>query len=166
MKRHYKPEPYVDNDMEPTPEMDDLDFSDNQPIPPVGEPLPAGKREVFQSPQRTREAGLTEASQPGAGPTADDMSPETLINEDGARSPAEVGENRANDERLRTVRARDIGGGLGLDEAEIARTRPLDGEPWDGDPDSSLQPQAAAGDNFPASDGDEDDDEDEDWEEE
>lgn len=60
----------------------------------------------------------------------DDLSPDTLIDDSGARSPFERGEDRPLDEELSIVDETDIGGGAGLDEAELARSAPLDGEPW------------------------------------
>jgi len=60
----------------------------------------------------------------------DDLSPDTLFDESGARSPFEPGGNGPADEQLRTVDAAEIGGGSGLDEAELGRSAPLDGKPW------------------------------------
>ncbi|HCN45356.1 MAG TPA: phosphotransferase system, HPr-related protein, partial [Pseudomonas sp.] len=34
------------------------------------------------------------------------------------------------DQQLRRVDSDEIGGGIGLDEAELARSAPLDGKPW------------------------------------
>ncbi len=59
------------------------------------------------------------------------MSPDTLLDETGARDPHEPGGNGGPaDQRLRQVDADEIGGGIGLDEAELARSAPLDGVPW------------------------------------
>ena len=44
------------------------------------------------------------------------------------------------EEDLKVVDAEEIGGGNGLDEAELGRADPLDGKPWDGDPDEPLAP--------------------------
>lgn len=66
------------------------------------------------------------AFQPGAGPTDDDLAPETLIHEDGARSPREGGSNIPADETCRIVGADEIGAGYGFDEAELAQIQPLD----------------------------------------
>src|SRR5690606_12901058 len=77
---------------------------------------------------RSAEAGLTEAAIPGHGPTADDAAPETLMPDDGARSPQERGPvEPAADTELEEVPANRIGAGKGLDEAELARRKPLDG---------------------------------------
>ena len=64
------------------------------------------------------------------GVSLDDLSPDTLIDETGARSPDEPGANRPADKDLSVVDESQIGGGIGLDEAELARSAPLDGKPW------------------------------------
>lgn len=63
------------------------------------------------------------------GSTDDDLSPETLIREDGARSARETGCGKPADWDLSIVEEAQIGGGNGLDEAELARRDPLDGKP-------------------------------------
>ncbi|EKT4504711.1 phosphotransferase system, HPr-related protein [Pseudomonas aeruginosa] len=66
--------------------------------------------------------------------TYDDLSPDTLLDETGARDPHEPGGSGGPaDQRLRQVDADEIGGGIGLDEAELARSAPLDGVPWTDD---------------------------------
>lgn len=60
----------------------------------------------------------------------DDLSPDTLFDESGARSPHEPGGSGPADEALRSVEENEIGGGSGLDEAELGRSAPLDGKPW------------------------------------
>lgn len=67
---------------------------------------------------------------PDSGPTDDDLAPEILIHEDGARSPYEEGDGIPADRTYRVVRRDEAGGTFGLDEAELARIDPLDGEPW------------------------------------
>lgn len=94
----------------------------------VGDLLPEEEREQRFPPDRVREAGLTAGSVADHQPTADDLSPETLLDESGARSPREPGAGQPADQDLRTVRAGEIGGGGGLDEAELARVDPLDGQ--------------------------------------
>jgi hypothetical protein len=71
---------------------------------------------------------MTGASVADHEPTDDDMSPETLIPEDGARDANEAGEGKPEDWDLSIVDEDDIGGGDGLDEAEMARRDPLDGK--------------------------------------
>jgi hypothetical protein len=67
-------------------------------------------------------------AQPASEPTDDDLAPETLIHEDGALSPHEVGGDIPADETYRIVGEEEIGAGYGLDEAELGRTHPLDGK--------------------------------------
>ena len=62
--------------------------------------------------------------------TLDDLSPDTLFDESGANSPEELGANHPIDKQLTVVDEAAIGGGIGLDEAELARSVPLDGKPW------------------------------------
>lgn len=62
--------------------------------------------------------------------TMDDLSPDTLYDQTGARDPSERGGDGPADRELRQVDEREIGGGFGLDEAELARSAPLDGKPW------------------------------------
>ena len=122
-------------------QMDELSFDDDESAARIGDEVTAA--------ERVREAGLTDTSMPGdEGVTADDASPATLIAEDGARSPEEVGDGLPADKDLSRVDAGAIGGGKGLDEAELARAHPLDGEPWDGDNSARLQPAQATNENF------------------
>jgi hypothetical protein len=62
--------------------------------------------------------------------TLDDLSPDTLFDESGANSPDELGDSLPADKELSVVDESAIGGGIGLDEAELARSAPLDGKPW------------------------------------
>lgn len=134
-------------------EMDELNFEDDAPTPSFGEPETEADRgsmsstadedinssnDISGSNIDISSVGLTGAAQPGDEPTDDDMSPETLIREDGARSPQEPGGNTPADKQLSNVGENEIGGGGGLDEAELARARPLDRKKWDGNPDDRL----------------------------
>lgn len=91
--------------------------------------------------QRRREMGLSGGETLGQGETEDgvsmdDLSPETLIDEDGTESPLDSADSKPADKELSIVRESEIGGGIGLDEAEEGRVYPLDGKPWDeSDPD-------------------------------
>ena len=91
--------------------------------------------------QRRRELGLSGGETLGQGETEDgvsmdDLSPETLIDEDGTESPLDPADSKPADKELSIVRESEIGGGIGLDEAEEGRVHPLDGKPWDeSDPD-------------------------------
>lgn len=99
-----QPEPIDDNE-DRMGSMEELHFDDDEPAVGSG-------------------AGVT-----SDGSTDDDLSPETLIHEDGARSAREAGGDKPADWDLSIVDGADIGGGAGLDEAELARRDPLDGKP-------------------------------------
>lgn len=113
---------------------------------------PGGRLDEEALAEGSDDGGLTEASRPGQGPTDDDLTPETLIREDGARSPFEAGSGGAADRQLGVVGAGDIGAGGGLDEAEEGRAHPLDGKPWDGDPEDPLRPLPGVQDDLDAED--------------
>jgi hypothetical protein len=117
-----------EDDIRPEEQVEELEFPERGPMAPVEEQL--GERQAVE---RAAEAGLTEASNPGGGPTMDDATPETLMPEDGSRSPLEAGEGGPADLELTTVDEREAGLGGGLDEAELGREKPLDGKPWDGE---------------------------------
>lgn len=109
-----------------TEDNNEISPPDDQPMGPIGN-IPTGQEAL----DRAAKGGLTEASQPGEGPTMDDATPETLMPEDGARSPQEArGSNTPADQDLSNVDEDEIGAGGGLDEAELARVKPLDGKPW------------------------------------
>jgi hypothetical protein len=103
-------------------EADELDFERDEPTPNLEDPRSAQGYDPG-----ARNAGLTEASQPGEGPTNDDLAKEILIAEDGARSQhePEQGNIDPTDKTLSIVRDNEIGGGSGLDEAELAEVDPL-----------------------------------------
>ncbi len=102
-----------------------LDFNDDEGGR-IGDERP--REEVLDSfpPERVREAGLTGASVDDRQPTDDDLSPETLLRDDGARSADERGHGMPADKDLSVVDEDAIGGGVGLDEEELARDDPLD----------------------------------------
>ncbi len=86
-----------------------------------------------QPAKRVREAGQSGGETLGEGEnedgvSMDDLSPETLIDESGARSPNEPGGKTAADWDLSIVDEADIGEGYGLDEEELAHVKPLDGK--------------------------------------
>ncbi|WP_040261360.1 hypothetical protein [Pseudomonas massiliensis] len=113
-----------------------LDFNDPNGDGPAGFTGDALESEAYASGERVQEAGLTGASTDDHHQTMDDMSPETLIREDGSESVEEAEESDAPaDLQLNPIDEDDIGGGDGLDEAELARLDPLDGKPWDGEAD-------------------------------
>jgi len=108
----------------------------------IGDEVPAEEVEDEFPPERVTEAGMSSGEVPGGQTTMDDLAPETLIQEDGARSAHERGHGGAADQDLSNVSEHDIGADVDLDEAERARQDPLDGKPWDGpakgDPDTGL----------------------------
>lgn len=109
--------------------MDEAFITEDDPMGPIGK-VPSEQEAI----DRAAEAGLTEASQPGEGPTMDDAAPETLMPDDGARSPQEAGgSDLPADQDYSVVDEDEIGAGGGLDEAELGRVKPLDGKPWDGE---------------------------------
>ncbi len=123
-----QPEPIDDNE-DRMGSMEELDFDENEPTGKIGDLIPETELRQELPLSRERDAGLTGAAQDDHEPTDDDMSPETLIREDGARSPREAGLGGPDDQSLSIVDEDDIGGGDGLDEAELARRDPLDGKP-------------------------------------
>ncbi len=108
----------------------------------IGDEAPREQVEDEFPPERAAEAGMTAGEMPDGDATLDDMSPETLIPEDGARSAREPGHGGPADQELSVVSEHRIGADVDLDEAEQARYDPLDGKPWDdpadGDPDTGL----------------------------
>lgn len=122
-----QPEPVDDNE-DRMGSVRELDFETEEPSARIGDELPENEREQPMPRRRGREAGLTGASTGDHQPTDDDMSPETLIREDGARDAHEAGNDKRADWDLSIVDEDDIGGGNGLDEAEMARRDPMDGK--------------------------------------
>lgn len=110
----------VDPEKNRPAELDELDFSDDDNESFI-DLVPEDETEISDS--RSQDGS---PAKPGDGPTLDDLSPETLIEEDGARSPHEPGDNTPTDKDLRIVNKDEIGAGYGLDEAELARKDPLD----------------------------------------
>ena len=121
-----QPEPIDDNE-DRMGSMHELDFDDEEPSAKIGDELPQTERERLMSAERVRTVGITGASIDDHEPTDDDMSPETLIHEDGARDVLEEGEDNPADYDLSIVDEDEIGGGNGLDEAELADIDPVDG---------------------------------------
>ena len=121
-----QPEPIDDNE-DRMGSMHELDFDEEEPSAKIGDELTQTERERLMPRERVREAGMTGASTDDHESTDDDMSPETLIREDGARDAHEAGEGGQADWDLSIVDEDDIGGGNGLDEEEMARRDPMDG---------------------------------------
>jgi len=122
-----QPEPIDDNE-DRMGSMRELEFDDDEYEARIGDELPENEREQLLPDERVREAGMTGASMDDRQPTEDDLSPETLIRDDGARDALEAGEGEQADWDLSVVDENDIGGGDGLDEAEMADIDPLDGK--------------------------------------
>jgi hypothetical protein len=120
-----QPEPIDDNE-DRMGSMHELDFDEEEPSAKIGDELPENEREQLMPRQRVLDAGMTGASTADHESTDDDMSPETLIREDGARDAHEAGKGDQADWDLSIVDEDDIGGGNGLDEAEMAQREPLD----------------------------------------
>lgn len=122
-----QPEPIDDNE-DRMGSMRELRFDDDDTAR-IGDEMPEDELEHVLPDSREAEAGLTGASTADHHQTDDDLSPETLIREDGARSPDEQGEDGPADLEVTVVDEDDIGGGNGLDEEEMAIVDPLDGRP-------------------------------------
>ncbi|KTC16777.1 hypothetical protein [Pseudomonas viridiflava] len=121
-----QPEPIDDNE-DRMGSMEELNFRDDETAR-IGDLMPEDELQHEIPDERVREAGMTGASTDDHQPTDDDLSPETLIHEDGARSASERGEGNPADLDLTVVDEDDIGGGDGLDEEEMAIVDPLDGK--------------------------------------
>ncbi len=122
-----QPEPIDDNE-DRMGAVRELDF-DDEDTARIGDEMPEQALRQELPDQREREAGLTGASTADHHGTDDDLQPDTLIREDGARSPEEPGSNRPADQELSLTDQADIGAGHGLDEEELAHLDPLDGKP-------------------------------------
>ncbi|MBF8745302.1 phosphotransferase system, HPr-related protein [Pseudomonas putida] len=145
MSRPDDPKTYVPSEIDDTEDrmgsVHELDFSernderqgragDERPAQEVAQEFPS--RRVAESGMTGGEALSDSLHEDNV--TYDDLSPDTLLDETGARDPHEPGgAGGPADKRLRRVDAEEIGGGIGLDEAELARSAPLDGEPWSDD---------------------------------
>ncbi|MFG0408153.1 phosphotransferase system, HPr-related protein [Pseudomonas sp. NY5710] len=145
MARTEDPKPYTPTEIDDTEDrmgsVHELDFDErlDERHGRVGDERPASEIEREFPPERVAESGMTggEALSDSLhedNVTYDDLSPDTLLDETGARDPHEPGGGDGPaDMDLREVDADEIGGGFGLDEAELARSAPLDGEPWTDD---------------------------------
>ena len=111
-----QPEPIDDNE-DRMGSVRELDFDDQEPKAGIGDELPLVERKRRMRDERVGEAETTD----------DEMSPENLIREDGARVAREEGEGEQADWDLSIVDEDEIGGGNGLDEAELAERKPVDG---------------------------------------
>lgn len=140
--------PYTPTEIDDTEDrmgsMEQLDFDQRRDERKgrIGDEVPPEQVGNEFTPERAAEAGMTGGEVPDGDTTMDDMAPETLIPDDGARSPRERGHGGPADQDLSVVSEHEIGADVGLDEAEQARRDPLDGKPWDGpadgDPDTGV----------------------------
>lgn len=106
----------------------ELDFNDDSVPPRTGDPTSAESLRTLMPLRRARQAGLTSAAV-DEDVTADDLSPETLIDEDGAGSNLR-GRTKPTDTVLRRI-----------SEEEVF-TPPSD-DPPDADPDTDDESRAA-----------------------
>lgn len=141
MARPETPNPRTPTEIDDTEDrmgsVHELDFSarNDERDGRIGDERPAGEVAQEYPPQRVAESGMSggEALSESLNEdnvTLDDLSPDTLYDQTGARDPREPGGDGPVDQDLREVDAGEIGGGIGLDEAELARSAPLDGKPW------------------------------------
>ncbi|WP_347902033.1 serine kinase/phosphatase [Pseudomonas purpurea] len=119
-----QPEPIDDNE-DRMGTMRELDF-DEEPGETIGDLVPEHQREQPTPSKHLRESGMHENSTDDD-ESDDDLSPGNLIREDGARDAHEAGEDFSADWDLSIVDENEIGGGNGLDEAEMAERDPVDG---------------------------------------
>jgi len=112
-------EPFDPDDDRPV-ETDELNFSDDEE--PSFETLSPEKNSAVAE-------TIEDSSEDDDFNESDDVEPEDLIKEDGARSSHEPSSKYPADTELHIVSADDIGAGYGLDEAELARVKPLDNKP-------------------------------------
>jgi hypothetical protein len=113
------PEEPFDPDSDPLIENDELNFTQDEEL----------SFSTLSPEFDTEEIEILLAEDASAQIPSDDLNPEDLIKEDGARSAYEPSANLPADEDLRVVGVAEIGAGYGLDEAELAHTKPLDGNP-------------------------------------
>lgn len=132
-----RPQVEIDDTEDRMGSVRELDFSDrhDEREGRIGDERPAGEVAEEYPPRRVAESGMTGGetlsdSLNEDNVTLDDLSPDTLYDQTGARDPREPGAGGPADKTLRRVDEHEIGGGTGLDEAELARSAPLDGELW------------------------------------
>lgn len=108
----------------PRDEVEEISFEDEE-SGRIGDERSREEASREFPPERVRAAGLTggEAQPLGQDITSDDMSPETLLDEEGAEAPSAYAseDEKPADKSLRIVEGAEIGGGSGKDEAELAQ---------------------------------------------
>lgn len=105
----------------------ELDFSDQpkQRFGRAGDLRPAEEVARELPPSRERQAGRSGGEIAGGDLTADDVSPETLLDESPSHNPDSLAERDPADKVLRRAEEDEIGEGRGLDEAELAYKDPV-----------------------------------------
>ncbi|MFW0757295.1 serine kinase/phosphatase [Pseudomonas sp. H11T01] len=117
----------IDDDEDRMGSMAELHFDEDESSDRIAELSPESERQRDPPPKRGHEAGMSGATTLDHESTDDDLSIETMIREDGARDGNEAGESDPADWDLSIVDEDDIGGGNGLDEAEMAERDPVNG---------------------------------------
>lgn len=125
-------------------EIDELNFNQEEKAARTGDELLLESDSAVDDAVKDMDASSNTSSESDF--NEDDLTPEMLIHEDGARSSQEPGADVPAEWDL-TVKM-EVGGGHGLDEAELARRDPLDKKPWDGSPDDSLKPLGSVDDDY------------------
>jgi len=136
-----RPQIEIDDTEDRMGSVHELDFSERRDERQgrVGDQRPAREIAEDYPPRRVAQSGMTggetlSGSLHEDNVSLDDLGPETLFDETDAWDADESGTaGGPADMTLRQVEAHEIGGGIGLDEAELARSAPLDGEPWSDD---------------------------------
>jgi hypothetical protein len=109
----------------------ELSFDTDERSARIGDPMDPQELRRAMPLRREREAGLTGgeiAGRPGDHVTGDDLSPETLIDADGAGTSAAYSIRSPMETMLRVVDESEIGEGFGKDEAELAQDDPVGDE--------------------------------------
>lgn len=145
-KRPYTPAE-IDDTEDRMGSVEPLDFSarKDERSGRVGDTVPAEQLADEFPPERVAEAGMSGGEVTDGHTTMDDLAPETLIPEDGARSASERGHGGPADQELSEVSEHEIGADIDLDEAEQARRDPLDGKTWDGPADGDEDTGVSSG---------------------
>lgn len=134
MKEQNRPPEEIDDSEDRMGSVRELDFEKERQRGRIGDERPAQEVNDQFPPERAAEIGMS------GGETlvdsayedhvdSDDLARETLIDE-GTESELDPSDDTPADRELRIVGESEIGGGIGLDEAELGRSAPLDGEPW------------------------------------
>ncbi|MCW3150861.1 hypothetical protein N8H22_19840 [Stutzerimonas stutzeri] len=144
--------PYTPTEIDDTEDrmgsIEQLDFDErkDQRKGRIGDEVPAGEVADAVPPERAAEAGMSGGETVDGDASQDDLTPDMLLPEDGARSPRERGHGGPADQELSVVSGHQIGADLDLDEAELGRYDPLDGKPWDGPAEGDVDSGLSGGD--------------------